>query len=72
MERDQVRKKLSRRGLLALAGASAALGPLAAQVPAPANLDPVEKARQDNRRSAENLNKFQIPMSTEPAFVFRP
>lgn len=63
--------KLSRRGILALAGAGAGL---AQQPPAPppANPDPLAKAREENRRAAETLAKFDIPMSTEPAFVFRP
>jgi hypothetical protein len=64
--------KLSRRSMLALAGASAALGKAAAQTPAAANPDLVEKARQENRQSADTLGKFQIPMATEPAFIFRP
>ncbi len=61
--------KLSRRSMLALTGSGVAL----AQTPAPpaASTDPVEKARDENRRSAENLTKFEIPMSTEPAFTFR-
>lgn len=64
--------KLSRRGMLALAGAGAALGKAAGQTPpAATNPDLVEKARQDNRQSADTLAKFQIPMSTEPAFIFR-
>ena len=65
--------KLSRRGLLALAGASAAQAMAQTPPPPPAvpNPDPVAAAREDNRRSAENLARFEIPMSTEPAFVFR-
>lgn len=65
--------------MLALSGAGAALGRAMAQappVPPPANPDqPVDKlvkAREENRRGAENLAKFEVPMSTEPAFVFRP
>ena len=72
--------KLSRRGLLVLAGSSAALSQAIAQAPpAPppatesaAKPDPLAAAREENRRSAETLAKFEIPMSTEPAFVFRP
>ena len=67
--------KLSRRGMLAMASAGAVLGKAIAQIPAAppvANPDPVEKARAENRRSAEILAKFEIPMSTEPAFIFRP
>lgn len=65
--------KLSRRGLLALAGASAgqAMAQVAQPPATPASPDLVAKARDENRQSAENLTKFEIPMSTEPAFVFR-
>jgi hypothetical protein len=65
--------KLSRRGILALAGAGVALEAVAQTPAAPAdvNADPVAKAREENRRSADKLAKFDIPMSTEPAFVFR-
>ncbi len=45
-----------------------------AQTPAPAPATPAErldKAREDNRQSAGKLSKFDIPMSTEPAFLFR-
>lgn len=64
--------KLTRRGMLALAGASAALAQLPAPPPAAANPDLLEKAREDNRRAAGVLAKFDLPMATEPAFTFRP
>ena len=69
--------KLSRRGILALAGVGAAMAPAIAQNPAPqpppdAKPDPLAVARDENRRSAETLAKFAVPMSTEPAFIFRP
>jgi hypothetical protein len=66
--------KLSRRTMFTLAGAGA-IASAAAQTPAPQNEpkpDPLTKAREDNRQSAENLTKFEIPMSTEPSFIFRP
>lgn len=70
--------KLSRRGMLALAGAGAALSQAAPQPPSttpaapPAtNPDPVAAAREQNRRSAEDLARFDLPMSAEPAFIFR-
>lgn len=68
--------KLSRRNLLALAGTGAALMEAAAQAqdaqPAPATPEArLAAAREDNRQSAERLAKFDIPMSTEPAFSFR-
>ena len=61
--------KLTRRDMLALAGS----GALMAQTPAPpaAPVDLVEKAREENRHNAETLTNFEIPMSTEPAFLFR-
>ena len=62
--------KLSRRTMLALAGAGSALAQTPAAPPtAPAH--PLEKAREENRHSAESLTQFAIPMSTEPAFIFR-
>jgi hypothetical protein len=66
--------KLSRRNMLALTGAGAGLYQAIAQTPPAAPAAPtdlLEKARQDNRRGAENLTRFEIPMSTEPAFTFR-
>jgi hypothetical protein len=65
--------KLSRRGLLALAGGGVALSQVPpATPPTTGKPDPLTAAREENRRSAEILAKFEIPMSTEPAFVFRP
>ena len=70
--------KLSRRGILALAVASPVTSMVSAQNPPPATPppdakpDPAAAAREENRHSAETLAKFDIPMSTEPAFVFRP
>ena len=65
--------KLSRRTILALAGAGAALAqtPAAPSGASASPADALEKAREENRRSAEDLAKFDIPMSTEPAFIFR-
>jgi hypothetical protein len=55
-----------------LAGARAAAQALAQTPETPPNPDKLAAAREENRRSAENLAKFEIPMSTEPAFIFRP
>jgi hypothetical protein len=65
--------------MLALAGAGVASqtvsGSAAAQTPAPQlppNPDRLAAAREENRHAAEALARFNIPMSTEPAFEFRP
>ena len=67
---------LSRRNLLALAGAGMVAVEAVAQTAEPpsAPSTPEQRltaAREDNRKSAERLAAFDIPMSTEPALVFR-
>lgn len=66
--------KLSRRGVLALAGAGMAA--LKAQTPAtPPATSPADRlatARENNSKGSQKLTQFAIPMSTEPSFVFRP
>jgi hypothetical protein len=60
--------KTTRRelGIAAAAAAMAvASDPADAQTPPP----PVQEA---NRRNSETLTKFEIPISTEPAFRFEP
>ena len=66
--------KLSRRNLFALAGAGVAI----AQTTQPTQPSPpatpeakVASARDDNRRAAERLTSFEIPIETEPSFSFR-
>ena len=56
--------KISRRALaqLALAGAASA------QQPAP---DELNEARKQVQRNSETLLKYEIPMATEPAFLFK-
>ena len=34
--------------------------------------DPLEKAREDVRKAIESLEKVELKMSTEPAFLFKP
>jgi len=69
--------KVSRRSVLALAGAGVAFpNAIEAQAPPPVSAtegaaDPVAVAREENRQAAETLAKFEIAMSTEPAFIFR-
>ena len=62
--------KLSRRGVLALAGAGMAA--LKAQSPPALPADRLATARENNRKGADKLAQFAVPMSTEPSFVFRP
>lgn len=59
--------KLSRRELVALAGSAATA---LAQTPAPA-ADPLQTARDANKRVSDALTKFEVPVSTEPAFQFK-
>jgi hypothetical protein len=56
--------KLTRREL-----AAAALAPAALPQSPPAG--ELEAARENLRRSAEALDKFDLPMETEPDFQFR-
>ena len=61
--------KLTRRQLAAaVAGLPAAR--LSAQTPASGE-DLLKQAREQVRRNAEQLSERQIPMATEPAFVFK-
>lgn len=68
--------KITRRRLAAAALGSAALGPAAAlhaasnQAPAPPD-DLNAAAREQVRKHSETLAKFDLPMSTEPAFQFK-
>jgi hypothetical protein len=60
--------KLNRRQLITAASASA----LAAHAQQPAPQSDLTKAAHDaNQRNSETLAKFEVPMSTEPAFQFK-
>jgi hypothetical protein len=61
--------KLSRRALAQLALAASAQTQAGAQT-APA-ADPLDQARKDVEANAALLRKREIPMSTEPAFLFK-
>lgn len=37
-----------------------------------AESDPLEKARLEVRKAVESLDKVELDMSAEPAFVFKP
>jgi hypothetical protein len=62
--------KFTRRelGVAVAAGAMAARAQTVAQ---PAGVDPAKEARDLNARNVETLTKFEIPISTEPAFQFK-
>ena len=63
-------EKITRRQLAGVAAGSLTAASLIAQQPsADAEL---EKARASHRENSATLAKFDIPQSTEPAFVFRP
>jgi hypothetical protein len=63
--------KLTRRelGVTAVATVAAAASP--AQTPPTADQSVAQVVRDANRRNAETLAKFEIPIDTEPAFQFR-
>ena len=71
--------KITRRRLAAAAlGSAAALGPAAAlraasaQAPAPAAHEDISAAAKEQvHKYSETLAKFDLPMSTEPAFQFK-
>jgi hypothetical protein len=70
--------KLTRRRLAAAAFGSAVLGPAAAlhaggaQAPAPAPPGDLNTASKEQvHKHSETLAKFDLPMSTEPAFQFK-
>jgi hypothetical protein len=66
-----MKRKFTRRELGA---AIAAAGTLAAnaQTPAGSNDQAMESsARERNAQNAETLAKFELPISTEPAFQFK-
>ena len=63
--------KITRRKLGAVVLAPAAL---LAQTPAPIPANPEEELaamREQNRRNAQALNEFEVPMAAEPAFQFK-
>ncbi len=65
--------KITRRKLAAAALASAGLGVAHAQAPPPPAQpeDLNAAAKEQARKNTEALAKFDVPVSTEPAFQFR-
>jgi len=62
-----MKRKFTRREL-AIAAAAAAM---AVQAQQPVQEDLTKAARDLNARNIETLTKFEIPISTEPAFQFK-
>ena len=67
MRNDQ--RRISRRGFAGMLVGSGAAARLAAQT---AREQELETARKRRLANAATLAKFDLPMATEPAFVFRP
>ena len=63
--------KLTRRELGAAAVSTVAAAAATAQTPAPADQNIAQTVRDTNRRNAEALRKFEVPIATEPAFQFK-
>ena len=65
-----MKRKFTRRELAVIAAAGAATA--SAQTPAQSGGEDLAKAAHDlNALNAETLAKFEIPISTEPAFQFK-
>ena len=62
--------KITRRQLAGLAVISLDVVKAAAQTPADGQ-DLVNAARESHRRNSTTLAQFEIPMSLEPAFLFK-
>jgi hypothetical protein len=63
--------KLSRRKLAgAMLGSAAAFAQQPAPIPRNAD-EELAAAREQLRRSSEALQKYKVPMATEPAFTFK-
>jgi hypothetical protein len=62
--------KITRRQLAGLAAISLDVVKAAAQTPADGQ-DLVNAARESHRRNSTTLAQFEIPMSLEPAFLFK-
>jgi hypothetical protein len=65
--------KLSRRELAGLAATGLLKQAQAAQSPeATPTIDFAKAARDTIQRNSEALGKFDVPIGTEPAFLFKP
>jgi hypothetical protein len=64
--------KITRRNLAAAALASAGLKARSMQAPASTPPEEPNAAAKEVHKNSETLAKFDLPMSTEPAFQFKP
>ena len=71
-----MKEKITRRQLAGVTAGSLAMAALLDAQQSAASPDQekaeLEKARASHRENTATLAKFDIPQSTEPAFVFRP
>ncbi len=72
MNKKITRRQLARVGAGSLAAGSFAATAVSLTAQQPSADAELEKARASHRENSATLAKFDIPQSTEPAFVFRP
>jgi hypothetical protein len=67
-----VSKKMTRRDLAAVLGSVAGIASARPQAPAASVPEDLNAAAKEQlRKNSEALSKFDLPMSTEPAFLFK-
>jgi hypothetical protein len=67
-----MKAKITRRQLAGVAASAVSLSATSLNAQQPSADAELEKARASHRENSATLAKFDIPQSTEPAFVFRP
>jgi hypothetical protein len=72
MNKRITRRQLARVGAGSLAASAVSLTAVSLRAQQPSANAELEKARASHRGNSATLAKFDIPPSTEPAFVFRP
>lgn len=68
MSKDITRREMA----VALVASAPALAQVSAGTEEKAQKDPLEAAHAQVRRSVKKLDDYDLPMATEPAFVFKP
>lgn len=56
----------------AIAGTAPVLVPTAGRAQEAPGGDKLESARQQVRKAIQEMEEFELPMATEPAFIFKP